>query len=174
LKREEKSELVRELNAKFANAKLAVLSDYRGLTVGSLEELRGKLRAGSAEFKVAKNTLLRLAIRGTSFEPLDNQLSGNTAFTLAADDPVAPVKVLVDFAESTPKLVIKSAVLGGKLLSAADLSDLSKLPGINELRAQLLSLMLAVPTGLVRALGGVGLKTVCLLQAIKNQREQTN
>ncbi|TBV83249.1 MAG: 50S ribosomal protein L10 [Desulfobulbaceae bacterium] len=174
MKREEKAELVRELSAKFTNAKLAVLSDYRGLTVGSLQELRRELKVSSSELKVAKNTLLRRAIQDTPFEPLNAQLRGNTALTLSADDPVAPAKVLIKFAEDNPNLVIKSAVLAGKLLSVDDLNALSRLPGINELRAQLLGLMQAVPASFVRVLGGVPQKAVYLLQAIKNQKEQNN
>jgi len=174
LKREEKAEIVQELSARFATAKLAVLADYRGMTVGSLQQLRQELRKGAATIKVAKNTLLNRAVEGTPFESLRDQLKGNTALALTDADPVAPAKILVKFAKDNPKLVIKSAVLEGKLLSADDLTALSKLPGINELRAQLLGLMLAVPTGFVRVLNGVPQKAVYLLQAIKEQKEQTN
>lgn len=172
MRREEKAEIVQELGGKFAKAKLAVLTDYRGMTVSSLQELRRELRQNSAEIKVAKNTLLHRAVEGTPFEPLRDHLQGNTALTLAESDPVAPAKILVKFAKDNPKLVIKSAVLEGKVLSAEDLTALSKLPGINELRAQLLGLMLAVPTGFVRVLNGVPQKAVYLLQAIKEQKEQ--
>ncbi|HET98584.1 MAG TPA: 50S ribosomal protein L10 [Desulfurivibrio alkaliphilus] len=174
MKREEKAEIVQELSARFATAKLAVLADYRGMTVGSLQQLRQELRKGAATIKVAKNTLLNRAVEGTPFESLRDQLKGNTALALTDADPVAPAKILVKFAKDNPKLVIKSAVLEGKLLSADDLTALSKLPGINELRAQLLGLMLAVPTGFVRVLNGVPQKAVYLLQAIKEQKEQTN
>ncbi|MFH7321555.1 50S ribosomal protein L10 [Desulfurivibrio sp. D14AmB] len=174
MKKEEKAEIVQELSGKFATAKLAVLADYRGMTVGSLQQLRLELRKSAASIKVAKNTLLSRAVEGTPFESLRDQLKGNTALTLTDADPVAPAKILVKFAKDNPKLVIKSAVLEGKLLSADDLTALSKLPGINELRAQLLGLMLAVPTGFVRVLNGVPQKAVYLLQAIKEQKEQTN
>lgn len=174
MKKEEKAEVVQELGAKFANAKLAVLTDYRGMTVSSLQDLRGELRGISAQIKVAKNTLLRRAIAGTPFETLDDQLHGNTALTLSDSDPVSPAKVLVKFAKGNPKLVIKAAVLDGKLLTPDDLVALSKLPGIDELRGQLLGLMLQVPTGFVRVLNGVPQKAVYLLQAIKESKEETN
>lgn len=174
MKREDKAEIVQELSGKFATAKLAVLTDYRGMTVSSLQQLRLELRKSAASIKVAKNTLLSRAVEGTPFESLRDQLQGNTALTLTDSDPVAPAKILVKFAKDNPKLVIKSAVLDGKLLTAADLTALSKLPGINEMRAQLLGLMLAVPTGFVRVLNGVPQKAVYLLQAIKEQKEQTN
>ncbi|ADH86156.1 50S ribosomal protein L10 [Desulfurivibrio alkaliphilus] len=174
MKREEKAEVVQELSASFAKAKLAVLTDYRGLTVSSMQQLRRELRDISAELKVAKNTLLNRAIQGTPFEPLSGHLKGNTALTLSEVDPVAPAKVLTKFAKDNPKLVIKTAVLDGKELTPDDLTALSKLPGINELRAQFLGLLQAVPTGFVRVLNGVPQKAVYLLQAIKEQKEQTN
>ncbi len=174
MKREEKAEIVQELSGKFASAKLAVLTDYRGMTVSSLQDLRRELRQNAASIKVAKNTLLDRAVEGTPFESLRDQLQGNTALTLTDGDPVAPARILVKFAKANPKLVIKSAVLDGRLISADELTALSKLPGINELRGQLLGLMLAVPTGFVRVLNGVPQKAVYLLQAIKEQKEQTN
>ncbi|MDF1613449.1 50S ribosomal protein L10 [Desulfurivibrio dismutans] len=173
MKREEKAGVVQELSDRFATAKLAVLADYRGLTVSSMQQLRRELRDSSAELKVAKNTLLGRAIQGTPFEPLSGHLQGNTALTLS-EDPVAPAKVLVKFAKDNPKLVIKTAVLDGRELRPEDLTALSKLPGINELRAQFLGLLQAVPTGFVRVLNGVPQKAVYLLQAIKEQKEQTN
>ena len=174
MEREEKAAVVAELSAKFAKAKLAVLADYRGLTVPDLQALRRELRSISAEIRVAKNTLIKLAIQGTSFTALESHLQGNTALALTEADPVAPAKVLVKFMKDHPALSVKSAILDGKVLTADDLTALSKLPGINELRAQLLGLMLAVPTGFVRVLNGVPQKAVYLLQAIKDQKEQAN
>lgn len=172
MKREEKAEIVQDLTAKFATAKLAVLTDYRGMTVTSMQQLRRELRGGAAEIRVAKNTLLSRAVEGTSFEPLREHLQGNTALTLTDTDPVVPAKILVNYAKNNPKLVIKSAILDGKLLTAEDLATLAKLPGINELRGQFLGLLQAVPTSFVRVLNGVPQKAVYLLQALKEQREQ--
>lgn len=172
MKREDKAAVVEELGEKFAKAKLAVLTDYRGMTVSALQTLRRDLRGSAAEIRVAKNTLLKRAIQDTPFAPLGEYLQGTTAVTVAENDPVASAKVLVDFIKTNPKLVIKSAVLDGKLLSAADLVALSKLPGINELRAQLLGVMLAVPTSFVRVLNGVPQKAVYLLAALRDQKAE--
>ncbi|MFZ5776474.1 MAG: 50S ribosomal protein L10 [Thermodesulfobacteriota bacterium] len=172
MNRDEKVAVVEELSSKLANAKLAVVSDYRGLTVPVISQLRRELKQQNAEIRVAKNTLMRIAIKGTPFEPLDPYLEGTTAVTLASEDPVAPAKVLVDFIKANPKLEIKKAVLDGKLLSADDLTALSKLPGKNELRAQLLGVLLAVPTSFVRVLSAVPQKALYALQAIKDQKEQ--
>lgn len=172
MNRDEKASIVEELSSKLANTKLAVVTDYRGLTVPVISQLRRDLKQSNAEIRVAKNTLLRRAIQGTPFEPMDQFLEGTTAVTFAGDDPVAPAKVLVKFVKDNPKLEIKAAVLDGKVLTEEDLKALSKLPGKDELRAQLLSVMLAVPTSFVRVLNAVPQKAVYLLQAIKEQKEQ--
>ena len=172
MNREGKATIVQELNDKFAKAKLAVVTDYRGLTVPVMEELRRELRKGSAEIRVAKNTLLRRAVQGTSFEAMDGYLTGTTAITVAENDPVAPAKALVEFVKNHPQLTIKTAVLDGKTLTADDLIALSMLPSKEELLGKLLSVMNAVPTNFVRVLGGVPRKAVYLMQAIKDKKEQ--
>jgi len=170
LNRDEKVAIVEELSGRLVTAKLAVVSDYRGLTVPVISQLRRELKQCNADIKVAKNTLLRLAIKGTPFEPMDPFLEGTTAVTFADLDPVAPAKVLVEFVKNNPKLEIKSAVLDGKLLTADDLKALSKLPGKDQLRAQLLAVMLAVPTSFVRVLSAVPQKALYALQAIKDKK----
>ncbi|MGV1098093.1 50S ribosomal protein L10 [Thiovibrio sp. JS02] len=170
MNRDEKVAIVEELSSRLATAKLAVVSDYRGLTVPVISQLRRELKQSNADIRVAKNTLLRLAIKGTPFEPMAPYLEGTTAVTFADVDPVAPAKVLVDFVKSNPKLEIKSAVLDGKLLTADDLTALSKLPGKDQLRAQLLAVMLAVPTSFVRVLSAVPQKALYALQAIKDKK----
>ncbi|MEW6500709.1 MAG: 50S ribosomal protein L10 [Thermodesulfobacteriota bacterium] len=171
MEREEKAAIVQELSEKFAKAKLAVLADYRGLTVHNLQALRREMRSNNAEVKVAKNTLIKKAIAGTTFAAFESHLQGNTALALTDADPVGPAKVLVKFMKDHPAMSVKSVIFEGKMLTSDDLTALSKLPGINELRAQLLGLMLAVPTGFVRVLNGVPQKAVYLLQAIKDSKE---
>jgi large subunit ribosomal protein L10 len=172
LNRDEKATVVEELSGKLASAKFAVLTDYRGLTVPAMEELRRKLKDSNAELRVAKNTLLKRAIKDTSFESLEAFLEGTTALTITAADPVAPAKIIVEFAKTNPKLSVKSAVLDGKALTSDDVTALSRLPGKDELRAKLLGTMMAVPTGFVRVLNGIPQKVVYLLQAIKDKKEQ--
>jgi large subunit ribosomal protein L10 len=172
LNRDDKVAVIEELTSRLAHAKFAVVSDYRGLTVPVISQLRRDLKQSNAEIRVAKNTLLRLAIKGTPFEPMDKFLVGTTAVTFADGDPVAPAKVLVEFIKTNPKLEIKTAVLDGKLLTADDLRALSTLPGKDELRAQLLAVMLAVPTSFVRVLSAVPQKALYALQAIKDQKGQ--
>lgn len=172
MNREEKLSVVEELSDKFAKASIAVVSDYRGLTVSDFEQLRIALKKCDSEVKVAKNTLLRRATQSTSFASLGEHFKGTTAVALSYGDPVSPAKVIVEFAKSHEKLSIRSAVLEGKVLSLADLTALSTLPSKEVLLGQLLSVMQAVPTSFVRVLNAIPQKLVYALQAIKDQKEQ--
>ena len=172
MNREEKASIVQELSDKFAKAKIAIVTDYRGLTVTELEDLRVALRKSDSEVRVAKNTLLRRAIEGTPFEPLNEYFKGTSALTVSYTDPVGPAKALVDFAKDHEQLQIRSAVMDGKILNLEDLTALAKLPSKEILLSQLLSVMQAVPTGFVRVLNAVPQKLVYALQAVKDQKEQ--
>ena len=172
MNREDKASVVAELSDKFAKATFAVATDYRGLKVPVFQEVRKELKKNNAEIRVAKNTLLRIAVEGTPYEALKECFTGTTAVTVSYDDPVAPAKILVDFVKDHPELAIKAAVLNGKRLGEDDLKALAKLPSKEILLSQLMSVMLAVPTGFVRVLNAVPGKMVYLLQAIKDQKEQ--
>jgi large subunit ribosomal protein L10 len=172
LNREEKVSVVEELSDKFTRASIAVVSDYRGLTVSEFEQLRIALKKCDSEVKVAKNTLLRKATQSTSFASLSDHFKGTTAVALAYGDPVSPAKVIVEFAKSHQKLSIRSAILDGKVLSIADLTALSILPSKDVLLGQLLSVMQAVPTSFVRVLNAIPQKLVYALQAIKEKKDQ--
>jgi large subunit ribosomal protein L10 len=172
LNREEKASIVAELSDKFAKATFAVATDYRGLKVPVFQEVRKELKKNNAEIQVAKNTLLRLAVEGTSFESMKEHFTGTTAVTVSFDDPVISAKVLVDFVKDHPELAIKVAVLNGQALTGEDLRKLARLPSKEILLGQLMSVMLAVPTSFVRVLNAVPGKMVYLLQALKDQKEQ--
>jgi len=174
LNREEKATIVEELNGKFQQAKFAVAANYRGLTVQAFQQIRRSLRDNNAEIRVAKNTLLRRAVKGTSFEAMEGHFEGATAVTVSYADPVAPAKILSDFIKDNPKFEIKYAVLDGKALTPDDVLALSKLPSKEILLAKLLSVMQAVPTSFVQVLNGVPQKMVYLLQALKDKKTQEN
>ena len=172
MNRDEKATVVEQLNDKFSKAKLAVVADYRGLSVPALQEIRRSLRDSNTELRVAKNTLLRRAVKGTSFEAMESHFQGTTAISVSYDDPVAPAKALTDFAKSNPQLAIRAAILDGKALTADDLLALAKLPSKEVLLSKLLSVMQAVPTNFVQVLNGVPSKMVYMLQAIKDKKAQ--
>ena len=172
MNREEKVAEVAELSGKFEKAKIAIVADYKGLTVPVLQELRHNLRRSDAEFRVAKNTLLIRAVEETEYKGLQEHFVGTTAITVSYGDPVSPAKILADFCKDHSELKIRTASLDGKLLSPADITALSKLPSKEVLLGQMLSIMNAVPTGLVQVLNGVPRTFLYALQAIKEQKEQ--
>ena len=172
MNREEKAAEVVELSGKFEKANIAIVTDYKGLTVTVLQELRHNLRRNDAEFRVAKNTLLIRAVEETDYAGLQEHFVGTTALTVSYGDPVAPAKILTEFSKDHPELKIRTAVLDGKLLSADEITALAKLPSKEVLLSQMLSVMNAVPTGLVQVLSGVPRTFLYALQAIKEQKEQ--
>lgn len=172
MNREEKENIVEELSGKFAKAKIAIVTDYRGLTVAAFQEVRRELKKSNSEIRVAKNTLIRKAVKGTQFESMESYLTGTTAVAVSYADPIAPAKILVEFVKNNQKMEIKGAVLDGKMLTQEEIVSLSKLPSKEVLLSKLLSVMLAVPTNFVQVLSGVPRKMLYMLQAIKDQKEQ--
>jgi large subunit ribosomal protein L10 len=168
-----KKQFVQQLNERLAKSAVVILTDYKGLNVASVTDLREKLRGAQIEFEVVKNTMLRLASEGTYVEAIKDSFKGPSAIALSYDDPVAPAKILTDFAKENDKLEIKIGVMGDKVLDLAAIKALSALPSREQLLATVLSAMIAVPTSLVRALSDVPRRMVNVLQAIKDQKEQT-
>ena len=172
MNREEKAAVVEDLSNRLDSAKIAIVTDYKGLNVASFQELRRELRKNNAEIRVAKNTLLRRAVDGTPFDVIMDHLQGTTALTVSYEDPVAPAKILVQFAKDHPELQIRVGALEGKALTPEELVALSKLPSKEVMLATLLSVMNAVPTSLVQVLNAVPRSMVYTLQAIKEKKEQ--
>lgn len=173
LNREQKAEVVEELHTKFANAKIAVVTDYRGMTVPVMDQLRKALRGKGGEYRVAKNTLLRRAVEGTPYTTLGDHFKGTTAVAVSSGDAVASAKVLADFSKDNPQFQVKMAAMSGKLLDMADLKALAALPPKEVLLAKLLAVMNAVPTNFVRVLGGVPRQFVYALQAVRDKKEES-
>jgi len=154
--RKEKSELVASLHEKFVEAGLVVVTHNKGLTVAEVTDLRRKIRASGAGFKVTKNRLTRLALAGTKFESIGNLFTGPTAIAYS-QDPVAAAKVVVDFAKSNEKLVVLGAALGSNVLDVEGVKALAALPSLNELRGRLLGMLQTPATriaGILQAPGG--------------------
>jgi len=172
LKLDEKKNVVADLHERFARSKLVIITDHKGLNVQAITDLRRQLRETGVEFQVVKNTLLRRAAAETGVEQLGEFFVGPSSVALSFDDPVAPAKVLTEFAKKNDKLEIKAGVMEAKALDLEAIKALSNLPSREELLAQVLSAMNAVPTGLVRVLHGVPQNFMNVLQAIKEQKEQ--
>ena len=171
MNRDQKVTIVADLNEAFNKAKLAVVADYCGLKVSELQKIRIELKNCGSEMRVAKNTLLKRAVKDTGSSVIEDNFKGTSAVVMAFDDPVVPAKVITKFADDFEKFKIRSAVLDGEKISVDQLVALSKLPSKEVLLGQLLATWSAVPTGFVRVLNGVPSKLVYLLQAIKDKKE---
>ena len=135
--RPEKVAVVDEVRGKLAEADAALLTEYRGLTVKQLAELRRQLRPAGAEYKIYKNTLVRFAAREVVDDQLDPLLTGPTAITFVRGDAAAVAKLLRDYARGHQALVVKGGLLGDKVVSAKDVEALADLPPRDALLAQL-------------------------------------
>lgn len=138
--RKQKSELVATLHGYFEEATIVVVTHNLGLTAGQTVDLRRKVRAAGASFKVTKNRLTRLALAGTKFEALSDMFTGPTAIAYAAD-PVAAAKVIAEFAKSNEKLAILGAGFNGEVLSVDAVKALATLPSLDELRAKIVGML---------------------------------
>jgi len=167
----EKKEIVERLAAQLASAEITILFDYKGLDVLAMTELRAKLRDASVQIEVVKNTLLTRAAKGSDSALMQDLYKGPNAIVISVDDPVAPAKILVDFAKTNEKLEIKAGTLAGKLLSVDEITQLAKMPSKQELLTKLVCTLNAVPTSFVTVISGVPRAFVNVLSAIKDQKE---
>jgi large subunit ribosomal protein L10 len=143
--RTEKREFVASLAAVFAEASMVVVTRNNGLTVAEVTDLRRRMRAAGANFKVAKNRLATLALEGTRFDGIKPLLIGPTALAWSRD-PVAVAKAAVDFAKTNEKLVLIGGALGAQTLDVSGVKALAELPSLDALRAKLLGLLAAPAT----------------------------
>ncbi|MDR1395713.1 MAG: 50S ribosomal protein L10 [Deltaproteobacteria bacterium] len=171
MERKKKEAVVAELRGLFQSSQAIIVTDFKGLSMETLSSLRRKVRQAGAEFKVTKNTLVRLAAKDNPIQQLDSLLDGNNALGYTSGDPAALAKVLFDFAKTEEKLVIKGGVLGPKAMNTKQIVGLAKLPSREILLSSLLGTMQAVPASLVRVLAAVPQKLLYALSAIKDSRE---
>lgn len=145
--RAQKAELVATLNRTFTETGVVVVTRNLGLTVAQSTALRTKMREAGATYKVAKNKLARLAVEGTPYVSIGDMLTGPTALGTSTD-PVAPAKVIVEFAKTNEKLEIVGGAMGDTVLDADGIKALAQLPSLDELRAKILGLVVAPATKL--------------------------
>ena len=155
LTRQEKEAQVAELKDKFERATSVFVADYKGLGVKQMEALRGGLRgaeASESEFRVSKNTLLRLASSGGPAEGLKEHFTGTTSIAMSFGDPVALAKTLVDYAKANEAFELRGALLDGEVLDPSGIATLATLPSLDELRGKIVGLLQAPASKLARLL----------------------
>jgi large subunit ribosomal protein L10 len=149
-----KAETIDALRRRLEGATAAVLTEYRGLTVQQLSDLRKQLRAASAEYRIVKNRLARIAVEGSPLAPLRPHLSGPTGMVIGRRDPAAVAKALQGFARTNPALQVRVGVVDGQLLEPPALKAVAELPSREILRGQLVGALqgpLAQLIGLLQA-----------------------
>ena len=145
----EKQAIVAALTEKLQNASAGVLVDYKGITVAEDTALRAELRKNNVEYAVVKNTLLRFAAKNCGMDEMDGILNGTTSLAICNDDPVAPARVINDFAKKcNGHFEIKGGFMDGKVMELKDVMALAEIPPLPILRAQVLGTMLAPISGL--------------------------
>ncbi len=154
----EKQAVVAALKDRVQNAQSGVLVDYRGVTVAQDTQLRNEFRKESVEYSVVKNTLLRRALDSSGLEELDSVLNGTTSLATGNDDPIAPFRIISEFAkklEGEDKLTIKAAYMEGKVLSQAEIAQLSTLSSKKDLYAQLVGTLMAPMANLAAVVAAI-------------------
>jgi len=172
LERSKKEQVIAKLHKKLGKASAAILTDYKGLTVAEITNLRDSLAAEKVEYQVVKNTLMRLACKQTSVSVFEPLLKGTCAVAIAFGDPAVPAKIIKKFSKSNEKLKVKAGSLGNRLIDPDQILALADLPPKEELLAKMLGTLNAVPTGLVTVLSGVPRAFVGVLAAIQRQKEE--
>ena len=164
MNRSEKVELVASLHRTLSETAVVVVTQQVGMDVDEVEQLRGAMREAGTNYKVTKNRLARLALKGTQYEGLDGSFSGPTAIA-PSDAPVATVKAAVKFAKENEKFSIVTGAIEGSILSIEDLKKLAELPSFDELRAKIIGLLKTPAMNLVGILPASGGKVARVIGA---------
>ena len=151
MNRKQKKELVESLHKTFLDPQSVIVTHINGLTVAETTDLRANMRSANCKFKVTKNRIVKLALKKTNFEHLDELFSGPTAIG-SSEDALAPAKVLVGFTKESKKIKIIGGGIDSKSLSIEEINNLATLPSLDEIRSKMIGLLMAGPAKLVRTI----------------------
>lgn len=171
LNREQKEAIVAEVADVAGSALSAVAAEYRGLTVTEMTDLRRQAREGGVYLRVVKNSLARLAMNGTEFECMKDEMTGPLVLAFSQEDPGAAARVIKDFAKDHDKLVVRLVAISGKLLEPGDIETLAKMPTYDQAISMLMGTMLAPIQKLATTLNEVPGKLVRTVAAIKDAKQ---
>ena len=165
-----KSDKIDALKSKIEKAQVALLADYKGLSVEEITKLRRSLQQDGGDFMVIKNTLAKIAVKGTPFEVLTETFKGPMALAFGFEDQVSPAKALSKFIKETKKGEIIAAALDGNLLSAQEANALASLPSKEELYAKMLGCINSPATGIVGSINAVMAQLTRAMAAVRDQK----
>ncbi len=172
MERAQKDQSLGEIKEAFANVSSVIIADYRGITVPVVTAMRAEFRKAGCHYRVLKNSLVKIAVKGSKMEPMTKLLAGPTAVIWGNAEPQTPAKVALKWAKDEPKFVIKGGYFDGSVLDKAGVEALSTMPGKPELQASLLMTFLAAPTDFVRTIIAGPQNFAYLLDARKRDLEK--
>ena len=165
-----KSEKISQIKEKMEKAKVAIVTDYKGLSVEEITKLRRSIQKEDGDYMVTKNTLAKIAVKGTEYEVLADSLTGPVAIAFGFDDQVAPAKVLAKFMKETKKGEILAAAMDGKLLSASEAKALATLPSKQEIYAKMLGCINSPASGIANSINAVMSSLTRAMAAVRDQK----
>lgn len=168
--RSQKEELVASMHDAFEGAASVIVTHYSGLTVAEVTDLRAKMIEAGASFKVTKNRLTRLALKDTPYEGISDLFKGPTAVAYSSD-PVAPAKIVVEFAKKNEKLVVIGGAMGEKALDVVEVKSLASMPSLDELRAKIAGMLTQPAAKIASVLQAPGGQVARVISAKSQQDE---
>jgi large subunit ribosomal protein L10 len=168
----EKAETVGAVHRLLKSAKMAIVTEYRGLTLAQMTKLRREIRNAAGEYQVIKNTLAYRALKDTAYGDLEKLLQGPNGWVFGYEDPVVLSKALIKFADDHDKLQIKGGVFEGRFMDPAGVKVLSQMPSKPELQARLLAMINAPATQLLRTIQEPGAQMVRLLESLRKTKSE--
>ncbi len=169
---EDKKAIVADVNETANNALSLVIADARGVDVGSITTLRKQARENNVDLRIVKNSLARRAFKDTHFECVEEALVGPSLFGFSMDDPGAAARLFKDFSKQNENFDVKALSVSGQMLEKGQLEMLASLPTLDQALGQLVSVMIAPVTKLVRTFNEVPTKVTRVVAAVRDQKEQ--